>query len=125
MQVMKDKINRAIKHYNYGEDTSWYDDRFMQRYNHFTDKDTLKNWSHTIYGMLSGLPNSTHIKAKKLLFQGSAALWDRYMASNPGSQRKAFDAVLDAAREIDFKHGTDITSKFWRNIYKGSFKVHP
>ena len=57
--------------------------------------------------------------------KGSAALWDRYMASNPGSQRKAFDAVLDAAREIDFKHGTDITSKFWQNIYKGNFKVHP
>lgn len=47
------------------------------------------------------------------------------MASNPGSQRKAFDAMLDAAREIDFKHGTDITSKFWQNIYKGNFKVHP
>ena len=46
--------------------------------------------------------------------KGSTALWDRYMASNPGSQRKAFDAVLDAAREIDFKHGTDITSKFWQ-----------
>lgn len=44
--------------------------------------------------------------------KGSAALWDRYMASNPSSQRKAFDAVLDAAREIDFKHGTDTTSKF-------------
>ena len=78
MQVMKDKINRAIKHYNYGEDTSSYDDRFMQRYNHFTDKDTLKNWSHTIYGMLSGLPNSTHIKAKKLLFQGSDECWEYF-----------------------------------------------
>lgn len=78
MQVMKDKINRAIKHYNYGEDTSWYDDRFMQRYNHFTDKDTLKNWSHTIYGVLSGLPNSTHIKAKKLLFQGSDECWEYF-----------------------------------------------
>lgn len=75
---MKDKINRAIKHYNYGEDTSLYDDRFMQRYNHFTDKDTLKNWSHTIYGMLSGLPNSTHIKAKKLLFQGSDECWEYF-----------------------------------------------
>lgn len=78
MQVMKDKINRAIKHYNYGEDTSSYDDRFMQRYNHFTDKDTLKNWSHTIYGVLSGLPNSTHIKAKKLLFQGSDECWEYF-----------------------------------------------
>lgn len=78
MQVMKDKINRAIKHYNYGEDTSLYDDRFMQRYNHFTDKDTLKNWSHTIYGVLSGLPNSTHIKAKKLLFQGSDECWEYF-----------------------------------------------
>ena len=78
MQVMKDKINRAIKQYNYGEDTSSYDDRFMQRYNHFTDKDTLKNWSHTIYGVLSGLPNSTHIKAKKLLFQGSDECWEYF-----------------------------------------------
>ena len=78
MQVMKDKINRAIKHYNYGEDTSSYDDLFMQRYNHFTDKDTLKNWSHTIYGVLSGLPNSTHIKAKKLLFQGSDECWEYF-----------------------------------------------
>lgn len=75
---MKDKINRAIKQYNYGEDTSSYDDRFMQRYNHFTDKDTLKNWSHTIYGVLSGLPNSTHIKAKKLLFQGSDECWEYF-----------------------------------------------
>lgn len=75
---MKDKINRAIKHYNYSEDTSSYDDRFMQRYNHFTDKDTLKNWSHTIYGVLSGLPNNTHIKAKKLLFQGSDECWEYF-----------------------------------------------
>lgn len=78
MQVMEDKINRAIKHYNYGEGTSSYDDRFMQRYEHFTDKDTLKNWSHTIYGVLSGLPNSTHIKAKKLLFQGSDECWEYF-----------------------------------------------
>lgn len=75
---MEDKINRAIKHYNYGEGTSSYDDRFMQRYEHFTDKDTLKNWSHTIYGVLSGLPNSTHIKAKKLLFQGSDECWEYF-----------------------------------------------
>ena len=78
MQVMEDKINRAIKHYNYGEGTSSYDDRFMQRYEHFTDKDTLKNWSHTIYGVLFGLPNSTHIKAKKLLFQGSDECWEYF-----------------------------------------------
>lgn len=78
MQVMEDKINRAIKHYNYGEGTSSYDDRFMQRYEHFTDKDTLKNWSHTIYGVLSGLPNNTHIKAKKLLFQGSDECWEYF-----------------------------------------------
>ena len=54
--------------------------------------------------------------------KGSAALWDRYMASNPGSQRKAFDAVLDADREIDFKHGTDITSKFWQISIKEILK---
>ena len=41
-------------------------------------KTLLKNWSHTIYGMLSGLPNSTHIKAKKLLFQGSDECWEYF-----------------------------------------------
>ena len=57
--------------------------------------------------------------------KGSTALWDRYMASNSSSQRKAFDAVLDAVRETDFNHGTDITSKFWENIMSGNFKMHP
>lgn len=57
--------------------------------------------------------------------KGSAALWDRYMASNPDSQRKAFDAVLDAAREVDFKYGTDITSKFWKNTINSNFKGDP
>ena len=57
--------------------------------------------------------------------KGSTALWDRYMTSNSSSQRKAFDAVLDSARETDFNHGTDITSKFWENIMSGNFKMHP
>ena len=58
--------------------------------------------------------------------KGSTALWDRYMASNSGSQRKAFDAVLDAARETDFNHGADITSKFWGNIMgRGVLHNHP
>ena len=48
------------------------------------------------------------------------------MASNSGSQRKAFDAVLDAARETDFNHGADITSKFWGNIMgRGVLHNHP
>lgn len=75
MKAMRSIIDKAVKHYKYGEPAPLVDDRFMQRYNHFTDKDTLKNWSHTIYCVLSGIPNSTHIKAKKLLFQGSDECW--------------------------------------------------
>ena len=83
-------------------------------------------WSGTVYLTYMAMCwNSEGKGALYLLDSKDSMKMRRYMASNPGSQRKAFDAVLDAAREIDFKHGTDITSKFWQNIYKGNFKVHP
>ena len=57
--------------------------------------------------------------------KGSALKWDGNMSSNLGAQKKAFDAVLDASREIDFRHGTDIVNKFWKNIMENNFKMHP
>lgn len=74
---MKKKIEKAIKFYEYGNDISVAvcDDDFKRSYKNFTDKDTLKNWSHTVYCMLSGIPYCTHIKAKNLLFQGNNECW--------------------------------------------------
>jgi hypothetical protein len=56
---------------------------------------------------------------------GSAADWEAYMLVNPGSQRKAFDAVLDASRYIDAQYGTKITQDVWQNIMQGSFTAYP
>ena len=56
---------------------------------------------------------------------GGAVDWDRMMRRTPGAQRSALDAVLDAAREVDLKHGTSLTSKVWENIVNGKFKVYP
>lgn len=74
---MKKKIEKAIKFYEYRNDISVAvcDDDFKRSYKNFTDKDTLKNWSHTVYCMLSGNPYCTHIKAKNLLFQGNDECW--------------------------------------------------
>jgi hypothetical protein len=56
---------------------------------------------------------------------GSAADWARYMNANPGAQRTAFDAVLDALRAIDVKYGTRVTQDVWRNVMNGSFTPFP
>jgi hypothetical protein len=56
---------------------------------------------------------------------GSAADWARYMTANPGSQRKAFDAVLDASRQIDQQYGTSITEAVWRNVMNKAFTQFP
>lgn len=56
---------------------------------------------------------------------GSAADWARYMNANPGPQRTAFDAVLDASSAIDVKHGTNVTQDVWRNVMNGSFTPFP
>lgn len=74
---MKKKIEKAIKFYEYGNDISVAvcDNDFKRSYKNFTDKDTLKHWSHTIYCMLPGNPYCNHIKAKNLLFQGNDDCW--------------------------------------------------
>jgi hypothetical protein len=56
---------------------------------------------------------------------GSAADWAAYMQANPGAQRTILDAVLDASREIDVKHGTDITQGVWLNIIQSNFAQYP
>jgi uncharacterized delta-60 repeat protein/RHS repeat-associated protein len=56
---------------------------------------------------------------------GSYADWARYMNLNPGAQRQAFDAVLDASRAIDVKYGTNITQDVWTNIMQSNFRPHP
>ena len=89
---------------------------------------------------LISLPNDVHVDYHSLLNKklkefglplpdrgpkGSTKLWDAYLSSNPGTQRKALDAVFDAAREVDMVHGTDIVGNIWENIYKGNLKIHP
>lgn len=72
---MINKISQAVKHYCYDQDYSSSDERFLHRYNNFSDKETLRDSSYIVYGVLSGIPNSTHIKAKSLLFQGDNECW--------------------------------------------------
>ena len=55
----------------------------------------------------------------------SAAEWRRYFRANAGSQRLAFDAVLNAARDIDVKYGTDITQFFWKNLMEDRVAIYP
>jgi hypothetical protein len=56
---------------------------------------------------------------------GSAADWARYMTADPDAQKKAFDAVLEASRAIDVKHGTNIVQDVWRNLIGGNFTPYP
>jgi hypothetical protein len=56
---------------------------------------------------------------------GSTKKWLRYFEENPGAQRKAIDAMLDASRSIDAKHGTHITQDLWKNIIEGRFDAIP
>ncbi|MBS9783635.1 MAG: hypothetical protein KGV46_03685 [Pasteurella sp.] len=74
---MKKLIKRAIKHYKYEEivNDDLCNSEFNRRYQNFTDKDTLKNYTSTIYTILNSIPSCTHIKAKNLLFQGNEDCW--------------------------------------------------
>jgi hypothetical protein len=56
---------------------------------------------------------------------GSARDWAQYMNANPGSQRRAFDAVLETSRAIDLKFGTEITQDVWKNIIGSNFTGYP
>jgi hypothetical protein len=56
---------------------------------------------------------------------GSARDWAMYMNANPGAQKAALNAVLDASRAIDKKYGTTITQKVWENIIAANFTAFP
>jgi hypothetical protein len=56
---------------------------------------------------------------------GSGTRWARHFAQNPGSQAKAFDAVLKASATIDKKYKTNITSGVLENITGGHFIIFP
>ncbi|WP_452219944.1 hypothetical protein, partial [Lacinutrix salivirga] len=70
-------INKAINHYNYESEINGETCKqdFIRKYKNFTDKDTLKNYTHIIFSVLNGNPNCTHIRAKNLLFQGNKDCW--------------------------------------------------
>ncbi|MBL0923785.1 MAG: hypothetical protein IBJ12_04860 [Sphingomonadaceae bacterium] len=56
---------------------------------------------------------------------GSGFDWTEDFSQNPGSQRYALDAVLDASRRIDLQYGTNITQDVWYNVIHGKFRIDP
>jgi hypothetical protein len=76
-------ISKAIKHYRYAEPVNAEKslDDFKRKYKNFTDKDTLKKHTQTIFAVLNGNPDATHIAAKKLLFQRNADCWKYFERS--------------------------------------------
>jgi hypothetical protein len=62
----------------------------------------------------------------------TAAAWQRHFQANKGSQDKAFEAVLEAARDIDAayeaeisKTGTTMARAVWQSIIEGKFTAIP
>jgi hypothetical protein len=55
----------------------------------------------------------------------STATWIRYFRVNPGSQMRAFEALLETTREIDAKHGTNVAGDLWINFLKGFYEKIP
>ncbi len=74
---MQRLIEKAVKHYKYENEINddLCNNDFNRKYKNFTDKDTLKNFSHIIFTVLNGNPNCTHIMAKNFLFQNNTDCW--------------------------------------------------
>ena len=52
--------------------------------------------------------------------------WARYMSQNHGTQKQMFDALLETAREIDYRYGSNaLTHDLWQNLIAGNFRVYP
>lgn len=77
IRIMKKWIDRAVKHYKYDEpiDREESVKTFLNMYDLYTQKEDFRKNIKTVRLCLSGIPNSTHIKAKKLLFQGDEDCW--------------------------------------------------
>jgi len=86
---------------------------------------------------LANIPECYHKEFHKLLGENLKAAgfklhtnsrtvdWAEHFRKNPGSQAKAFDAVLKTSRQIDAKYGTNTTQGAWKNIVGGNFKAYP
>ncbi|GFD71523.1 hypothetical protein [Tenacibaculum mesophilum] len=74
---MQKLIDKAIKHYRYSKIPNLEESNsfFIEEYNFFARNKNLKKYINTVWLSLSGIPNSTHIKAKNLLFQGNEDCW--------------------------------------------------
>ena len=81
--------------------------------------------------LLAKIPKSVHDEFHALLREelrtagfnipfgrsrGSASDWIAHFKEFPGSQGKAFNAVLKAARAVDVKHGTEIAQWVGKNL---------
>ena len=90
--------------------------------------------------LLSKIPKSVHeefhaslrqeLRAKGLNLriggpEGSRDDWAVYLGKDATMQGKAFDAVLQASRAMDAKHGTSITEWVWKNLIGEKFFVFP
>jgi len=51
----------------------------------------------------------------------SAEDWKFYMKGHAGSQKLAFDAVLESAKKIDRLYGTKIAADFMKNFRNGLY----
>lgn len=56
---------------------------------------------------------------------GSSADWEAYFTTNPGSQAKAFNAVLETSQLTDKTYGSSLVRDFWLNIANGTFRSIP
>ncbi len=56
---------------------------------------------------------------------GSTKHWAEFFTNNPDTQGKALDAVLEASRVMDAKHGTTLTQWVWKNLMGGKITFLP
>jgi hypothetical protein len=67
-----------------------------------------------------------NLDPKYTLSRGGSTLdWQAYLVQNPGAQRMAFDALLEASREIDARCGTNLMGFAWDNFVHGRFETYP
>ena len=87
--------------------------------------------------LLSQIDHAVHVEYHQLLSdglrrrglpgmggtRGSTEAWEILFRTNPSDQSNAFDAVLEASRAIDAKHGTRIVQDFWTNLMNGDYQA--
>jgi RHS repeat-associated protein len=51
----------------------------------------------------------------------STSTWDKLLKQD-GAQQKAYDTLLDTARDFDQKHGTNLVHDVWKNVAEGRMR---